>query len=111
FDASDLAEAQRRLKDAIAVLGRDRDRLGRELQERIRLRDAAARAVERAFEGTPERAAADARLRVAQTWVDTIRNENEIVSGLPRLIDGMAQMWEQRHIQFASTDPAQRRAA
>ena len=111
FDASDLGEAQRRLKDAIAALGQDRDRLGRQLQERIRLRDAAARAVERAFEGTPERATADARLRVAQTWVDTIRNENEIVSGLPRLVDGMAQMWEQRHIQFASTDPAQRRAA
>ena len=86
--------------------GQDRDRLGRQLQERIRLRDVAARAVERAFEGTPERATADAKLRVAQTWVDTLRNENEIVSGLPRLVDGMAQMWEQRHIQFASTDPA-----
>jgi len=111
FEAADLTEAQRRLKDAIAALNRDRDQLGRQLQERIRLRDVAQRAVERAFEGTPERATADAKLRVAQTWVDTLRNENEIVSGLPRLVDGMAQMWEQRHIQFASTDPAQRRAA
>ena len=41
FDASDLAQAQRRLKDAIAALGQDRDRPGRQLQERIRLRDAA----------------------------------------------------------------------
>ena len=111
FDASDLAQAQKRLKDAVVALGQDRNRLTRQLQERIRLRDAAARAVERTFEGTPERTAAQAKLRVAQAWVDTIRNENEIVSGLPRLADGMAQMWEQRRIQFASTDPEQRRAA
>jgi hypothetical protein len=104
FDASDLAQVQRRLKDAIAALGQDRDRLGRQLQERLRLRDAAAHAVERAFEGTPERATADARLRVAQAWVDTIRNENEIVSGLPRLVDGMGCGATPYPVR--STDPA-----
>ncbi len=85
FDASDLAQAQRRLKDAVTALNQDRNRLTRQLQERSRQRDTAARAVERTVEGTPERTTAQAKLRVAQDWVDTLRNENEIVAGMPRL--------------------------
>ena len=95
----------------MAALAQDGTALRARLLERMRQRDAAAREAEKAAAGTPERAAAQARLRVAQTWVDTLRNENEMVSGLPRLGEGMSQMWEQRHVQFTSPDPAARREA
>ncbi len=111
FDESDLAQARQRLKDGMASLAQDRNRIARQIQERTRQRDAASREAEKAPAGTPERAAAQAKLRIAQSWVDTLRNENEMVSGLPRLGEGMSQMWEQRHVQFASSDPAARREA
>jgi small-conductance mechanosensitive channel len=111
FDESDLAQARQRLKDGMASLAQDRNRIARQIQERTRQRDSATREADKAPPGSPERAAAQAKLRVAQTWVDTLRNENEMVSGLPRLDEGMAQMWEQRHVLFASSDPAARREA
>ncbi len=111
FDASDLAQARQRLKDGLASLAQDRNRIARQTQERVRQRDNASRDADKALPDTPERAAAQAKLRVAQTWVDTLRNENEMVSGLPRLAEGMSQMWEQRHVHFASADPAARREA
>jgi hypothetical protein len=33
--------------------------------------------------GTPEKAAAEARLKVASGWLETVRNESEIAQGLP----------------------------
>jgi small-conductance mechanosensitive channel len=111
FDASDLAQAQKRLKEFGATIEQDRVRLGRQLQERQRQRDTAASLVERATPGTPERATAQARLAVAQTWADTLRYESEIASGLPRLVDAMAQMWDQRALMFNSPDPAVRHEA
>ncbi|MET0682107.1 MAG: mechanosensitive ion channel domain-containing protein [Casimicrobiaceae bacterium] len=111
FDANDLAQAQRRLKDFNAAIAQERIRLGRQLQERQRQRDDAASLVEKSVAGTPERATAQAKLRVAQTWYDTLRYENEIASGLPRFVDGLAQMWGQRHLMFNSANPVERHAA
>jgi small-conductance mechanosensitive channel len=111
FDASDLAQAQKRLKEFAATIEQDRIRLGRQLQERQRQRENAASLVERAAPGTPERATAQARLAVAQSWADTLRYESEIASGLPRLVDAMAQMWDQRALMFNSPDPAARHEA
>ena len=111
FDANDLAQARRHLADVSAGIARDRVRLAKQLEERQKQRDAAAREVEKAAAGTPEKAAAEAKLRVAQAWLDTVRNENEIASGLPRFVDGMAQMWDQRRVLVTSTDPVERHAA
>ena len=111
FDASDLAKAQQRLKDLSATIEQDRTRLNRQLQERQRQRDNAAAILDKTTPGTPERATAEARLAVAQTWVDTLRYESEIASGLPRLIQAMSQMWDQRSLMFNSPDPAVRHAA
>ena len=111
FDASDLAQAQRRLKEFSAQIEQDRVRLGRQLQERQRQRDNAAGMLEKAAPGTPERATAQARLAVAQAWADTLRYESEIASGLPRLVDAMAQMWDQRSLMFNSSDAEVRRVA
>ena len=111
FDASDLAQAQRRLKEFSATINQDRIRLGRQLQERQRQRDNAAALLEKAPPGSPERATAQARLAVAQTWADTLRYESEIASGLPRLVDAMSQMWHQRSLMFNSPDPAVRHVA
>jgi small-conductance mechanosensitive channel len=111
FDASDLAQARRHLADVSAAIARDRARLAKQLEERQKQRDAAAKEMEKAVAGTPERAAAEAKLRVAQAWLDTLRNENEIASGLPRFLDGMAQMWDQRRVLVTSADPVERHAA
>ena len=111
FDATDLAQAQRRLKDVNAAIAQDRLRLGRQLTERQRQFDSAASSVEKAAAGTPEKAAAQAKLAVAQVWLDTLRYENEIASGLPRLVDAMGQMWEQRRILTTSNNPLERHAA
>ena len=111
FDATDLADAHRRLKDMNAAIAQDRIRLGKQLTDWQRRYDSAASAVEGAALGTPEKAAAQAKLAVAQVWLDTLRYENEIASGLPRLVDAMGQMWEQRQILMTSSNPLERHAA
>ena len=111
FDESDLAQARRHLADVNAAIAKDRVRLARQLEERQKQRDTAAKDVERAAPGTPEKAAAEARLKVASGWLETVRNESEIAQGLPRLIEGMMQLWAQRRILVTSENPAERHAA
>jgi hypothetical protein len=82
FDASDLAQARRHSADVNAAIAKDRVRLARQLEERQKQRDAAAKDVERP---PPERRR-KRRPKRAQGrfgWLETVRNESEIAQGLP----------------------------
>lgn len=111
FDESDLAAARKRIDETAEALRRERSTLQRELVQRNRERDAAAREAAAAQNGTPDAEAARARLRAAQAWVDALGVEGDALTAIVSLGSLASQMWGHRYaIEHASGEEARRAA-